>query len=233
MNKILNTIMALTLALASLSLTSCDKPSNTTPEDTKPKKEYGPLNESDVTLAFMGDSITELWKRGKDADELFWELHPDFLNKGISGQTTSQMIARFETDITSYKPKAVIICAGTNDIARNQGYISNPDIMKNLATMCEMAEAAGSRVILCSLLPADHYFWNNAIKPVNLIKDLNNKIRDYCEETGYEYIDYYTPFVNSNGGLDAEYSSDGVHPTKKLYQKMEKLVIAALSNVLE
>ena len=180
---------------------------------------------------FMGDSITARWVRDNTGHPEFFTVN-SFLNAGISGQTTSQMLARFDADIIQFAPRAVVICAGTNDIAQNQGYISNEDILKNIASMCDMATNSGIKVILCSLLPANKYNWRPSIKPAELIKDLNARIKAYADLRGYTFVDFWTPFADSADGLPTEYSSDGVHPNQACYTLMEDIILPVILSVI-
>lgn len=181
---------------------------------------------------FMGDSITARWGRDNTGHPAFFTEN-SFLNAGISGQTTSQMLARFDADIVQFAPLAVTICAGTNDIAQNQGYISNENIMKNIASMCDMASKADIKVILCSLLPANKYNWRPSVQPAELIKNLNARIKAYAGEKGYAFVDFWTPFADSEDGLPAQYSSDGVHPNQACYTQMENIIHPIILSVID
>lgn len=181
---------------------------------------------------FMGDSITARWGRDNTGHPAFFTEN-SFLNAGISGQTTSQMLARFDADIVQFAPLAVTICAGTNDIAQNQGYISNEDILKNIASMCDMASKAGIKVILCSLLPANKYNWRPSVQPAELIKNLNARIKAYADGKGYAFVDFWTPFADSEDGLPAQYSSDGVHPNQACYTMMENIIHPIILSVID
>ena len=181
---------------------------------------------------FMGDSITARWGRDNTGHPAFFTEN-SFLNAGISGQTTSQMLARFDADIVQFAPLAVTICAGTNDIAQNQGYISNENIMKNIASMCDMASKADIKVILCSLLPANKYSWRPSVQPAELIKDLNARIKAYAGGKGYAFVDFWTPFADSEDGLPAQYSSDGVHPNQACYTLMENIIHPIILSVID
>lgn len=181
---------------------------------------------------FMGDSITARWGRDNTGHPAFFTEN-SFLNAGISGQTTSQMLARFDADIVQFAPRAVVICAGTNDIAQNQGYISNENIMKNIASMCDMASKADIKVILCSLLPANKYNWRPSVQPAELIKNLNARIKAYADGKGYAFVDFWTPFADSEDGLPAQYSSDGVHPNQACYTMMENIIHPIILSVID
>jgi lysophospholipase L1-like esterase len=176
-------------------------------------------------VVFMGDSITEFWdKAGK---QLFADK--SYVNRGISGQTTPQMLVRFRPDVIDLKPRVVVILAGTNDIAGNTGPASNEMIEANIASMAELATLHGISVVLCAVLPADHYYWIPEVKPAERIVALNKWIKDYAARSGYGYVDYFTPMVNDHLGLKREYSEDGVHPNEAGYRVMEALVRKALA----
>ncbi len=175
-------------------------------------------------VVFMGDSITQYW----DTKESNLFANPNFVNRGISGQTTPQMLLRFRPDVVALKPKAVIILAGTNDIAGNTGPATPQMIMDNLKSMVEIARANKIRPILCTLVPANRYYWNEAIKPVEPIAELNTLIRAYAKAQKITLIDYFTPMVDTQLGLKKEYGDDGVHPNSKGYLIMNDLVAKAL-----
>lgn len=174
----------------------------------------------------MGDSITYLWNRKRPE---FFENN-NFVCAGISGQVTAQMLERFDEDVVAKDPKFVTILGGINDIAQNQGYISNEDIVKNIAAMVEKARKAKIKVIVCSVLPADRIAWRNSIEPAQLVKDLDERLKAYARENRIPYIDYYSAFVSGNGGLPAELTEDGVHVTEKCYEQMERLYLDCLQH---
>jgi lysophospholipase L1-like esterase len=177
---------------------------------------------------FMGNSITEGWM----------ELCPEFfagkqyINRGISGQTTPQMLIRFRADVIDLKPAVVIILAGTNDIAGNTGPSTLEMIMDNLISMTELAQASHIKVILCSVLPAFDYPWKPGLKPAEKIEALNEMIKDYCSKNGIIYLDYYSPMADMRNGLKSDYSEDGVHPNKQGYRVMEPLAEEAIKKAL-
>lgn len=180
-------------------------------------------------IVFMGNSITQAWI----------ELHPEFfegrpyINRGISGQTTPQMLVRFRADVIALKPKAVVILAGVNDIAGNTGPSTLEMIMNNLISMSELAAANKIKVILSSVLPAYDFPWKPGQFPADKISNLNKMIKEYADQNGLIYLDYYTATVDSRRGLKAELTEDGVHPTIAGYKVMEPLVEAAIEKVLK
>ncbi|PJJ08771.1 lysophospholipase L1-like esterase [Flavobacterium sp. 1] len=178
-------------------------------------------------IVFFGDSIIAGWKT----------IHPDFfigktyINRGINGQTTSQMLIRFRPDVIELKPKIVIILAGTNDIAGNTGSIALETILGNLISMCELAKANNIEVILCSILPAYDYPWRRGILPAEKIEALNVMIHKYAAANDIPYADYHTAMKDNQKGLKSIYSEDGVHPNKKGYHVMEPILVTILENL--
>lgn len=175
-------------------------------------------------VVFMGNSITQFWSSTHPA---FFTGKP-YINKGISGQTTSQMLARFNADVIQPKPSIVVFLGGTNDIAQNGGPITVEQIMNNISTMAQMAKTNGIQVILCSVLPVYQYNWRPEIKPIEQIIALNALIKKYTEENEMVYCDFYSPLVNEEKGLNSAYSNDGVHPNLAGYLVMEPIVEAAI-----
>ncbi len=162
-------------------------------------------------VVLMGNSITELWIK----------THPDFftahgyVSRGISGQTTSQMLVRFRADVLDLHPQVVVICGGTNDIAQNTGYISLPHILGNLVSMVELARANGIAPVLCSLLPAREFGWRKRSlnpRPLRII-ELNAMIREYARRENIPFVDYHAAMSEPDGGMVAAYTYDEVHPT--------------------
>ena len=179
-----------------------------------------PPTSEEKRIVFFGDSITEGWKT----------IHPDFfsdksyINRGINGQTTSQMLLRFRSDVIELKPKIVVILAGTNDIAENTGPTPPNIILGNLISMCELAKANNIKVVLCSILPAYDYPWRTNMEPADKIEALNTQIIKYSITNDISYIDYYSAMVDDQKGLKSIYSEDGVHPNKDGYSVMEPIV---------
>ena len=170
---------------------------------------------------FMGDSITDNWAK-KDCD--FFNEN-NFVGRGISGQVTSQMLVRFRQDVINLKPKYVVILAGTNDIALNNGPISLENVMGNIISMCELAKLHKIKPILCSVLPAEQYRWRKELQPAEDIIKLNEMIKAYAKSEKIPYVDYHSALKNENGGLPAEYSGDGVHPNIDCYKVMEEIIL--------
>jgi len=175
-------------------------------------------------IVWMGDSITELWKM---TDPAFFQ-NQLYVNRGIGGQTTSQMLLRFRQDVLNLKPEIVVVLAGINDIAENTGPISLENIMGNIISMAELAKANNIKIVLSSVLPANKFPWRPDMQPVEKVIALNALIEKYCQENKLVYIDYYSKMANNQKGLDFEIANDGVHPTLSGYKIMEPLVLEAL-----
>lgn len=180
-------------------------------------------------VVFMGNSITEKWGF---RDSTFWIGKP-YINRGISGQVTSQMLLRFRADVLNHEPKVVVLLAGTNDIAQNKGPITLEEIAGNIFSMIELAQANDIEPVLCSVLPAVQYRWRKEIKPADQIIALNVLLEAYAKKNDITYIDCYTPMVNENKGLLKKYSPDGVHPNYDGYQLMGALFEDAIKEALK
>ena len=167
-------------------------------------------------VVFMGNSITDNW--ALIVPEFF--VGNNYVGRGISGQTTEQMLARFRQDVVDLKPKIVVILAGTNDIAQNNGPISNENILNNIKSMCDIACANNIIPVLCSILPCDYYSWRKTMKPAPIIINLNKMIKEYADEMGYNYIDYHSTLTTANGALNPQYTNDRCHPTRDGYVVM-------------
>ena len=182
-------------------------------------------------VVFMGNSITEGWIQMRP--EFF--NNRDYINRGIGGQTTPQMLLRFREDVINLNPSVVIILAGTNDIAGNSGYISLESIIDNIKSMSEIANANGIKVIISSILPAIDYPWKPGLDPAPKIIKINKALKVFSEENNFIYLDYYAAMVDDKGGLKVpEYTSanDLVHPNKNGYLVMEKLAEIAINKAL-
>jgi lysophospholipase L1-like esterase len=178
-------------------------------------------------IVFIGDSITENWAL---ADPQFFA--GGIVNRGISGQTTPQMLVRFRADVIALKPQVVHIMAGTNDIAGNTGPTTSQDVKNNIVSMVELARANGIRVVLASIPPAAEFNWRPQLKPVPQIDALNSWLREYATQNRLQYIDYHTALVGSSGELRAELGNDGVHPNRDGYRIMRKIVEEKLTPVI-
>jgi lysophospholipase L1-like esterase len=179
-------------------------------------------------VVFMGNSITIGWIEHRPE---FFKDKP-YINRGISGQTTPQMLVRFRQDVVDLKPAVVVILAGINDIAGNTGPSSLKMIEDNLASMCEIATANNIRVVLCSVLPAWDFPWNQGSYPASKIRELNQWIKNYASEHQHIYLDYYSHMADERGGLRASLTYDGVHPDAEGYRVMEPLLEQAIQKAL-
>ncbi len=179
-------------------------------------------------VVFMGNSITQGWI--EKVPEFF--SNRAYINRGISGQTTPQMLIRFRADVVNLFPKVVVILAGTNDIAGNTGPSTLEMIEDNIYSMTELAQANGIEVVLCSVLPAFDYKWRPGLEPAEKIVELNRRIKKYAETHGAVYCDYFTPMADEQNGLKAELSEDGVHPTKAGYAVMAPIAEKAIARAL-
>jgi lysophospholipase L1-like esterase len=156
-----------------------------------------------------------------------------YINRGISGQTTPQMLVRFRQDVIDLKPRVVVILAGTNDIAGNTGPETLEQIEENLASMSDMAAANHIRVVLCSILPAFDYPWKPGLTPAPKILELNRWIKAWAADHGYVYVDYHSAMKDERDGLPPTLSHDGVHPLSAGYTVMTPLVEAGIKKALE
>ena len=180
-------------------------------------------------VVFIGDSITEFWNT---ADPSFFS-EQNYINRGISGQTSPQMLLRFRADVIALQPDVVHILAGVNDIAGNTGPTSIAMIAGNIFSMAELANSNSIKVILCSVLPAYDFPWSPNQNPSEKIIALNKLIKAYALEHNMEYVDYFTTMKDNRNGLQAAYSGDGVHPNKVGYQVMARLAKHAIQKILK
>jgi acyl-CoA thioesterase I len=187
-----------------------------------------PVAAGEKRVVFYGDSITDAWAQHPD---WFFPGKP-YVGRGISGQTTPQMLVRFQQDVVHLKPAAVVILAGTNDIAGNTGPSTPEMIEDNFESMVEIAKTNNIKVVLASILPADHYSWKPGVEPAEQIRAMNQRLKALAAREGLVYLDYYTTMVNEHGGLDPELAKDGVHPTEKGYAIMAPLAEKAIAEAL-
>jgi lysophospholipase L1-like esterase len=188
----------------------------------------GSPSKSEKRVVFMGNSITEGWPT----------LQPEFfesksyINRGISGQTTPQMLIRFRQDVIDLKPKLVLILAGINDIAGNTGPSNVTMITNNIISMAQLAKSNKIKVIICSILPAKDFPWNPGMNPPPKILNVNQILRSYALANGMVYLDYYSLMVDESNALIDEYGSDGVHPNKEGYKVMSLLAEQEINRIL-
>ena len=194
----------------------------------KRNRELGLPDENEKRIVFMGDSITEEWGN----------LYPEFfsgnyyINRGIGGQTTPQMLIRFKPDAIHLKPYAIIILAGTNDIAGNTGPSTVRMITDNIFSMAELAISYEIKVVLSSILPVYQYPWvDDVLDPPSAIDSINSKIKEYVENKGLLYLDYYSSMVDDRKGLKLDFTGDGVHPNEAGYRVMSAIAGEIISQV--
>lgn len=195
----------------------------------KANKELKAPFKKENRVVFMGNSITQNWTRDHG---VFFESNPSYVNRGISGQTSAQMLLRFRPDVIELNPKVVVISAGTNDIAENRGPISIERIAGNIFSMAELAKSSGIKVVLASVLPASSYSWSPSIEPTDKIIELNELLKKYAKKNKIVYLDYYTSMVNENKALIKKLGRDTVHPNADGYEIMEPLVQKAIKKAL-
>jgi lysophospholipase L1-like esterase len=188
--------------------------------------------EGQQRVVLMGDSITEIWP---DRHPAFFE-NPDYVGRGISGQVSAQMLVRFRQDVIDLHPAVVVINAGTNDVAENQGPYEEDFTLGNIISMTELAQANGIAVVLTSVLPAAGFRWRPAITDAaDKIASLNARIRAYAEAKGIPYVDYYSAMVvdDASRALNPAFTNDGVHPVAAGYEVMEPLLVQAIGEALK
>ena len=191
------------------------------------------LTQADVV--FMGDSITDFWQQPR-----FGGFFPgkNYVDRGISAQTTPQMLIRFRPDVIALKPRAVVILAGTNDIAGNTGPMTNEEIQNNLASMAELAKANNIKVVLASITPVSAYHAapntppQTTRRPVDRVQAINAWMKSYASANKHVYLDYYSAMIDSTGMLKTELSEDDLHPNAAGYKVMAPLADAAIAQAL-
>jgi lysophospholipase L1-like esterase len=194
-----------------------------------------PPAKDEKRVVFLGDSITDGWKLAE-----YFPQRP-YVNRGISGQTTPQMLLRFRPDVLALQPKVVVILAGTNDLSGNSGPTTLETIENNLASMVELAHAHGINVVLASVLPVSDYnrdktnqpIIRTVLRPPAQILALNAWIKNYCSQQGLVYLDYFSATVDDKGLLRAELANDGLHPNEKGYAVMKPLAEQAIQTALK
>jgi lysophospholipase L1-like esterase len=189
-----------------------------------------PVPPGEQRVVFFGDSITDGWGR-RPGTGAFFPGKP-YVNRGISGQTTPQMLVRFQQDVVRLHPAAVVILAGTNDIAGNTGPSTEQMIEDNFTSMADIAKQSGIKVVLASITPAYAYPWKPGVEPVEKIRALNSWLRNFCSSNGDVYLDYYSSMTDAKGAMLPGFSFDGVHPTEKGYAVMAPLAERAIAQAL-
>jgi hypothetical protein len=224
----------LVLGIFSASLLQAQSKINENWADWANFKKYAEQNKAvparvkgEKRVVFLGNSIFEGWLR----------LRPEFFagkpyyDRGISGQTTPQMLLRFYEDVLALDPEVMVLKAGINDIAQNSGPYNPLQTLNNIKAIAQLARANGIKVILCSVLPASDFRWRPGLEPGDKVISLNNAIRDFAKAEGFYYLDLYSSVVDDKKGMKAEYANDGVHPTVEGYKVLEPLVEDAIRKV--
>ncbi|HLH09432.1 MAG TPA: SGNH/GDSL hydrolase family protein [Terriglobales bacterium] len=193
-------------------------------------QELGAPKAGEHRVVFMGDSITDMWNLAQ-----YFPGKP-YVNRGISGQTTSQMLVRFRQDVIDLHPKVVVVLAGTNDIAGNTGPITLEEIERNFQSMSDLAHANGIKLVLSSITPINNYTLRSKLffaeRSPEKIVALNKWLKQYASEHGYMYLDYFTPMVDENGMLKKDLASDGLHPNDTGYKIMVPLAEKAIEQAM-
>lgn len=189
----------------------------------------GPPRPGEKRVVFMGNSITDGWAK------YFPTMFPNkpYIGRGIGGQTTPQMLVRFRQDVIALKPAVVVILAGTNDIAGNTGPSTLEMIEDNLASMSELAQANGIRVVLSSVLPVFDYPWKPGLEPAPKIVALNAWMKQYAAAHNAVYLDYHSAMADERQGMKADLATDGVHPNEAGYRIMAPLAERAIAEALK
>ena len=215
-----------------LSITICQVDNLDWPNLNKYKNDNKRIRNTpkkDSRVVFIGNSITEGW----DWHYPEYFKKKGYINRGISGQTTPQMLIRFKPDVVNLNPKAVVILAGINDIAGNTGPVTIENIAENIFSMAEIALANKIEVFICSVLPAADFPWSPGKNPAQKVIKLNSLLKDYCNKNKLTYVDYYSAMDNGKGGLkvpEHTAADDLVHPNKAGYAVMEGVILKALNN---
>ena len=181
-------------------------------------------------VVFMGNSITDNWAYFHP--EFFTEHH--FCGRGIGGQTSAQMLVRFTADVVNLHPKAVVIMAGTNDVAHNDYYVQPEHVIENIVAMCDLARINGIVPIIASIPPCSGFIWRKEIENAGqTIVELNKALKAYADGHNIVYVDYHTALVDENLGLSEALSDDGCHPYPDTYLTMEEMVLKAIQEALK
>lgn len=190
----------------------------------------GPVGPGEQRVVFYGDSLTDNWGHRPEMGEFF--PGKPYVNRGISGQTTPQMVVRFRQDVINLHPSVVVILAGTNDVAGNTGPMTPEMTEDNFRSMVDLAKSNGIRVIVASILPAADFSWRKGLMPAPKIKLLNAWLQGYCVNHSVTYLDYYSAMATPDGGMKPGISVDGVHPNAQGYAIMGPLAQAAIDKTL-
>lgn len=197
----------------------------------KADAELPPPNPHRPRVVFMGDSITDIWGRVPGTGKFF--PGKPYINRGISGQTTEQMLLRFRQDVIDLHPAAVLILAGTNDIAGNTGPETNRMIENDFRSMTQLARANHIKVIIASITPAADFWWRPSVDPIHRIRIMNAWLKQFCNRHGYVYVDYYDAMAQPDGAMKTGLSFDGVHPNAKGFAVMAPLAEKGIAKALK
>lgn len=189
--------------------------------------QIAPPKKGERRVVFLGNSIFEGWLRLRP--EFF--ANKPYFDRGISGQTTPQMLLRFYEDVVAIQPEILVLKAGINDIAQNTGPYDQNKTLNNIKAIAHLARANKIKVILCSVLPANVFKWRPSIEPADKVIALNQEIKKFADENSFYYLDLYSAVVDDKKGMKAEYANDGVHPTVAGYKVLEPLVEEAIRKV--
>ncbi len=181
----------------------------------------------EVRVVFLGDSIFEGWSVARPD---FFSGKPYF-NRGISGQVTAQMLLRFQEDVVNLKPDVLVLKAGINDIAENAGAYDQLKTLNTIKSIIQLAKANKLKVVLCSVLPANHFVWRPSLTPADKVIDLNVALQELAKLENVLYLDLYSAVVDDQKGMKSIYANDGVHPTVEGYKVLEPMVEQAIMGV--
>ena len=228
MKRIISIIVILIISITSIETATAQDWANLKRFKIENMK-IGKPDTNAIRIVFMGNSITEMWQKLSPSN---FFANESYINRGISGQTTPQMLLRFRQDVVDLQPNVVVILGGINDIAGNTGPTSVKNILDNIKSMTEIARANNIKVVLCSVLPAKSFKWNHDTKPAPIVIRLNNLIQKYAKDRDIVYVDYYSQMVDEKNGLKQELGLDSVHPNSKGYAVMEKVINNIIARLL-
>lgn len=225
--KAIRTLFSLTILLFAISFSI-----NGQTKDWAKFSRYADKNATqarNVDVVFMGDSNTEIWYRDHPA---FFDNN-NFAARGISGQTTAEMLCRFRPDVIELAPKVVVFCGGTNDVAQNLGYISVDNIMDNIQSMYELAKYNKIAFVIISIHPSAGFSWRKEMDPIPMIQECNTRLKEFAKANKIPFIDSYTKFADKSYAFPKPYSYDGVHFTSYGFTFLEDMVIEVLAKELK